>query len=194
MKKTRKIVIYLSILLIIILGSVVLLYHIFMINNKYPNPKINIFHMNDEVLIEDNKVVKVKECALYSLDKVHKLYPEYDFQNENIYTDDESVKMFLVKVEISDTSDNKAEVDLSNFILQSGAWANGWDLELYSIINQKKLSIVSEQKSKVIYLPYFLYDFQFSEKDWRNIEKRKFCLVTSVYPEKRIIELMKKEK
>lgn len=185
----RNFIIGLFVLLIVIFSTAFLLYRIVVINTKYPSPEIIKKQMNEEVVVGNGAIIKVTESTMYSIKETMKLFPEYDFQNENMHYSNDEAYMYLIKIGIDNAAGIRMEEDVCNFILQSGAWANGWDMELYSIINEKKLS---EEGKEIVYLPFFLFNSQFSKNEWQKIRNREFTLVTSVYPQKTVIELTEK--
>lgn len=61
--------------------------------------------------------------------------------------------------------------------------------ELTNRSNSSLLIKIMPSESIELILPYLIHQIQFSNEDWRGVQKRNFQLVFSLYPQKNLIEL-----
>lgn len=155
---------------------------IYLLNQKYPDPERVFYHMNDEMNVNGCKF-RVESAEFWTPEAMKEKYPEFvmkvtDYEGESI--SDERWKNLVVGVRFleADTSEQMIEAK-DRMVLKSDTWRNGWDLDWYYALNDTSKPI---EAGDIIYLSYFMFDFQFRKDDWENVEKREFELVTSTYP------------
>ena len=176
------------------IAAVILLgFKIYMINQKYPNPKIITYNQEEEIKGGDITVT-IQKSQLLSYEQLKEIAPEY--QNNVTNTDGTSLdksqtKTLLLELKIVNTSDEEQTMSVANFIAQSSAWSNGWDYDLFLQMNNGESPNVNllPYEEKVIKIGYNMYDFQFKDNDWKFVNEREFYIIVSVYPVKNMIKL-----
>ena len=161
---------------------------IYRLNEKYPAPAISTYvekepiHGGDiTITVMNSRLEPVKEIT-----KEMKDYHDEVANGQGKQLTDRQKKILIVELKIENTSQNPQKVDVTQFMAQSGAWANGWDLDLYLALNNTDQVNVGLEPltSKTVYLGYSLYDFQFKAKEWGHMTAKEFYLVMTVYPYK----------
>lgn len=132
----------------------------------------------------------VKKMEMYNMSESRNVLPQTIKENEQILMEDEFM-VAVVEINIHNTSDTEVEMSLTDFALQSGAWTNCFELEAYQELNDFAGAVIKlkGKEEKKVLLPYFMYDYQWPKKEWKNIKKQKFNLVLMVYPEKHYVEI-----
>ena len=175
---------------ILVFGVVILIllsfFQIYRVNTKYPNPEI-IIYQEEEPIRGGDVTITVMESSLAPAKEVTRDFEGYvNVVSEVRQLSKDQEKILLVELRAENTSLENQTVNLTQFVAQSGVWSNGWDLELYFLLNNTgRIEVELEPLSnKTVYLGYCLYDFQFSGKEWTRVENRDFNLVMTVYPYK----------
>ncbi|SHJ60663.1 hypothetical protein [Parasporobacterium paucivorans] len=160
---------------------------VYTINSKYPQPEI--------VEYNQGRLIKGGELTIrVARSRIMELSPDYN-QNvtdpKGVSVNKNDIKVLLLDIDIVNTSDEDKQMSMINFVAQSQAWSNGWDMDLYSILNNTEYTNISIEanQSETIQLPFLMYRHQFKEKSWNDIGKRQFDLILTSYPVKNIVKL-----
>lgn len=175
-----------SIVAVCLIGLSVL--QIIQINTRFPQTVISSTRLGDETELNGLKL-KATSCEMLPYKSIK--------ENEELYSviakyDTGEVNLIKACLTIKNNSDKEAELPLYDVIFQSNDWANAVNLEVFKYFNtDKSLSVKLESgESTDVVLPSLLHKAQFSSKAWDKIEDRDFSLVLSLYPQKRIIEMV----
>lgn len=161
------------------------------LNARYPDPTVHIAEAGEEISF-DNYSFKLKDWKWSDGTIVDEILPGYEllvYSDGKVYPA-EKEKIALATVEIGKNADDDSHLDLRSIAFEMGAWHNQWDLELFEALNgDDSLEInLNAGKKREIILPIIMYDFQFTEKEWENIEKKKVNIVLSCYPDKYVLQ------
>ncbi len=162
------------------------------INKKYPAPEEIRAGLNEEIAYNENIMLMVSEMEFLDESRVREIY-----RNEFEHNGD--CKAVLLKLVIENKGDTEDVIDMSSFILQSGAWKNAMLLNVFGILNEE---IVGSDKSTMnptiapgesisYILPFHMIPDFFTEKQWEEVEKQEYQLVVSLYPEKKVFHMRK---
>lgn len=174
------------IVLISVIFLTLIIIRVVYINNKYPNPVVKKYDSSQSVIINGYEI-KIESKKMYKMDQLPN-----EIKN-NLYRDFPELKqdfrICLLKVNFKNIGQSEKKFQVYNLYLQSKAWANGIDSEMFHMFNQDtELEISCKQNDDVsLLLPYAISKQAFNEKDWNMIDKRYFDLILSVYPKKVLI-------
>lgn len=161
------------------------------LNAKYPEPEEHIVEFGEVMRIE-NYSFSLKDWKWSDGSIVDDILPGYELL---LYSDgrgypSEKEKIALATVEICKNAEDDSYLDLTNIAFEMGAWHNQWDNELFEALNGKDSLVLSlsEGEKKEIIFPIAMFDFQFTRKEWENIEARKVNIVVTCYPEKYVLQ------
>lgn len=175
---------------VIILVPCILLFGFFYlrVNRLYPNPEKGMYSLGEEISYHDFKL-KVNSCEMLRLEDFLGEHPDFQAQLESLkYLEPGAqANVMLVSMDISNTSDTEKYIELYDFTAESLDWFNGADMELFNLLNGNEVSLqptLSPQQKISVVLPYYMYDFQFSQNAWEDIGNRSFQLVYQLYPVK----------
>lgn len=167
------------------MGAIVLLFllgivRIRTINKDYANPQI--------MTIENGKSVKINKLSM-SATKILIDKPDKGIYKQNLQNESTTITIELnVKNETTETQ----RFPIYLFYLQSEAWTNGIDRELFFRMNQEETSMeieVEEGAEQVYKLPYICASNQMSIEKWNHIQYEPFQLVLFQYPQKLVLKL-----
>ncbi|MCL2865373.1 MAG: hypothetical protein FWE25_07530 [Lachnospiraceae bacterium] len=177
------------ILMVVFITMIATTIRIIEINARYPGPEETTYSMGETIRNEDIEIT-ILDSRLGELE---------DFKNgaifqdslETFYTFDFRRKVIVLDVLLENKGDTTARADMTQFVLESGSWANGWDLEFFRYLNDADLNMleIPTNKQQKVKLGFFMYDFQLSQSDWNNIGEKPFYLVMEIYPEKQQVLL-----
>lgn len=172
-------------LYIILCGGLILCFFIryMYINHLYKNPieKISIEGQNVEY---KSLNLMVERSTLIDCDQIQKhMYQDIKSLNQNMAVLGEC-KVLIVRVKIQNLNHKSYGMSVANLVAKSGAWANGVDMGLFYQLNpSSQFNIVlGENCSTEVDIPFLLYEKHFSKDKFKNINKRDFQLILSVYP------------
>lgn len=168
--------------LIALFFSVLRIIHV---NDKYKTPSVITYNQGEE-LTGKNLKFQVTESRLMDKEEFESEYCEFDENDENRELLNKEMKVLIVDFKIDNIGQNISEFVFFDFVAQSGAWANGWSLEMYRKLNDYNSNSIeiAPGESKELKLVFCMYDIQFKNSSWNNIENRKFYIVVDCYPVK----------
>lgn len=176
----KKIRIVIAIIVILILSYIA---RLFVLNTRYPSPKVESVSMNQELKLKDYSV-KMISWDWEKKGYFKSIYPHY--------TSVEGVasKQVIVTLQITKITNKKTKFDFRTTAFESGGWANQWDVDLFEQLNEPGSLVFTLNKgeTKIIKIPLNLLEIQFKKNAWNNIEKRPFFWVVQNYPKKLMIE------
>ena len=105
---------------------------------------------------------------------------EYLEENSD-YLKSEDLNLGLIKIIISNTTDDEITVDLTAFHIESGAFS----LQFYYPLDIK----LSKGEQKTFIAPVPISSEQFPNYDYTDIRNRTYYLVSSLYPQKIMSEV-----
>lgn len=192
MKTTLKKYKTLFIVLIAVIGLVALFtVNYIRLNRLYPNPALETYRLGQPVSVDDFEIT-VKKFQMLDSDTLIQQYKIDDDDTIN-YLRRCPMKIILVTAAVKNNAKSKqglsTVIELCN--IQSFAFANGMDQDIFHIVNLKdsyKSQLKSGEETTVV-LPFDLGEPGFKKEDWANINSRKFDLVVSTYPVKKSIHL-----
>lgn len=161
------------------------------LNARYPDPTVHIAEAGEEISF-DNYSFKLKDWKWSDGTIVDDILPGYELL---VYSDGkeypaEKEKIALATIEIGKNEEDDSYLDLRSIAFEMGAWHNQWDIELFEALNgddSLEINLNVGEKREII-LPIIMYNFQFTEKEWENIEKNKVNIVLACYPSKYVLQ------
>lgn len=157
------------------------------VNTRFPSPK--------EKTIEFGEGIDYNGCT-YQLTSwewkdgsvIKELLPNYSLllqENGEEYPI-EKEKVAFASIKVTNVSNQTQEVDFTSVALESGAWHNQWDIEVFNALNEGKGLVFQMEigESCEIMIPIILFESQFTGNQWKAVEQREFHIVLSSYPEK----------
>ncbi|MCL2826165.1 MAG: hypothetical protein FWD72_02035 [Eggerthellaceae bacterium] len=139
----------------------------------------------------DGAAIRVTEEDIFSLDNVLVAYPDYSspvLQSGQAH----DMRLVVVSTTVRNDSENDEQLFFGQAVLQSGAWFNGIDQPLFSLLNGGAgvSQTLKPHEEESVLLPFCMYDVQFGFHDtWASIDHQSFELVLATYPDKVSIEL-----
>lgn len=193
--RNRKIIFTIGAVLFVLLSAALFLSRFTYINKKYPNPQI-VTHQIGETILGGDVSLLFSDYELYSGERFRKVLPDYQdsVMNEDMSQIKDSQKYVLVaSVSIENKSTEEKTISLVQITAESVSWSNGIDGEIFALLNEgakDPMNIhLQPGEKKDLLLPYSIYEFQFQERQWENIESRDYNLVLSYYPVRNIVSL-----
>lgn len=181
MMKKRIIIVFFAIIVLSLLS-----FRIISLNKKYPSPTIDKYTIN-QVINYNNFNIKATSYEFMDVESVKKTFNE-----EISYGQD--VKCITVNLVIKNEGNQKNNIEIYNFVLESMAWKNGINLkaftDLNSNINNPTLNPNLEPGESIsLKIPFSMISEHFKGNQWNNVEKRSYSLILSLYPVKKMIDL-----
>lgn len=181
MSKKKKIVVTIC-CFIALIGLGLFFYLFYLVNQKYPEPKLEEVKINKSVKYSHNPdfELEVIDFSILNQQELEKLYAPIF---EEIRVENQKMAGFLVKIRVKNNSLQASSIEVQEFMIQSGAFSNGSDLYQSMFLNTKVNKGPYEPKEeRVLILPFTVSENLLSNIHWKNIEQLKYKLVTSLYP------------
>ena len=166
------------------------------LNSIFPNPTLIQHQLNENIILNDISFTAL-DCQLINGTQLKQMLPDYVDEVENkdgSKVRDEQIKVILVRAKLENTTSITQTIELVQIYAASLVWANGIDGDLYPRLNPevKNPMLVTLEPSQEIevVIPYTMYDFQFSQEVWDNMQYTNFDLVLTFYPDKHFIKLL----
>lgn len=171
---------------IILLGiTVMFFFQVRRINKSYAATKIEQYNKKD--IVKSNGIeITINKYEMLVPKEVKKRYK--NFKND---FPDNDYRVVMLDIIYKNTTKETKVVDVFGYYLETCGWTNGVMLELFDVVNKdKEVSFKTKPGEKIeIKVPFIMYDMQFQEKTWENIDKEKFDYAISLYPIKRYIRV-----
>ena len=95
---------------------------------------------------------------------------------------------YILELQVTNPTEETKRVAITNGYLQTGAWQNGIAAEVFQELNADwEGSELDPGETLTAYLPYVMFDFQFTEEQWQHMKERSFEWVIQLYPEKHVV-------
>ena len=167
-----------------------------MLNSIFPNPTLIQHQLNENILLNETSFTAL-DCQLISGTQLKQMLPDYIDEVENkdgSKVRDEQIRVILVRAKLKNTTSITQTIELVQMYAASLVWSNGIDGDLFprlnsDVKNPMLITLEPNQEIEVI-IPYTMYDFQFSQEVWDNMQYTNFDLVLTFYPDKHFIKLL----
>lgn len=175
----------------IVIGLILILLSLFVIgyrniNLKYPKA-VNENYSIGEPVEYDGCEVCVKDYAI--LNKTEAMDEGYYVEDEEEY------KILKCTLEVTNNSDSEKSPELYYLEAESPVWHNGIDLEVIHNANKDGASLcptLGPKETTTVTIAFVMYQFQFTDLRWEQIEKDYIYIVFSLYPVKKYVVLQDK--
>ena len=171
---------------LVVIVIVCFVYRYDKINTKYPTPQRVEYQMGEIVDYNDVKLL-LKDFQILAINDVIDTYN----LNKDDYVTASALEetVALARLRIQNDTNEKMKIQIYKLCLQSGAWSNEINYELYLSLNSGigiELTLSSGEMLDIV-LPFSAYNSQFNKNDWESFSSRKFELCLSSYTQKRVI-------
>ena len=174
-----------AVVLVVILAAIFTAGYLW-INRKYPAPSIERTKAGQEVEIRDGVFLTVTGWEILSEEEREALYEK---RGEEPFLDAE---LREVSVTLENRTDESIQCDLTALNLETFGYSASINSLLGSTDMEKYGSAVPQlepgQKIETSYL-FEILKYQFTDRQWKEIDSREFWLTFSSYPVKSILEL-----
>lgn len=157
--------------------AVILFCFIYRINIKYPNPTVKKAKNNMEY---KSMEYEVKEAGFYTEKEVEALWPDEEFEDYQGY---------FVQIMVSNVGKERKKIDLGDYELVSeSGFTQGIDMQTFLHINGEDVKdrvYINSGETETYTFPFLIVNANFSDKQWKDLNKEQFGLVLSLYPEKK---------
>ncbi len=187
MRSKKSLCISLFLCILIACLAVLSVFQIIRVNTRFPQTSI-ISTKLGEYLEFDNLNLKATSYEMIPYKSISNNNELKSLVNQ---IDDGEVNLIKTSIMIENNTNDTIEFPLYDVILQSNSWANAINLDTFKYFNNNSSLLIKIMPSESIelILPYLIHQIQFSNEDWRGVQKRNFQLVFSLYPQKKLIEL-----
>ncbi len=181
--KFKRVIRYGVLLFFLCMIGIIWIYKFQQINQKYPPAKVERYSCGKAMEYDGIQMV-VNRADWISENEIKK-------NNWNIDTDKRlgDYKILDFKTTITNVSEQRKTLDLTDFRLEMSGFCNGVSMEAFFIINDESISsmILNLEKgeSVSVHIPYMLNQVSFTDKYWKNIEQKEAGITVSLYPVKR---------
>lgn len=181
-KQAIKIVVVVLILAGIIFAGT----RIYNINRKYPDPKIINYTQGEDIKGGDI-VLNVTKSNFFTYNNIMQVCPNYKNQmlNRKNYSEND-INFLVAEIQMKNESNEVKKTSLTQVIAESGAWSNGFDMDLFIALNNVDKVYISLEghEERTFKVPYIMYKSQFKSSEWESVKDREYELVLSTYPVK----------
>lgn len=180
MKKARWMVVGAAVLLCLAAG-----FRYVQLNRRYPPPITETYTMSQPVSYNSFQIT-VERSAFLADDQIQTVLAE---EVEEGY----EPKIIVLDVTITNKADTEHTLDLTPFVLQSGAWKNGIHMLAFLRLNDTSANqatlnpSLKPGESRSLRLPFSMLSSNFAPQKWDSVEQREYSLVLSLYPIKQTI-------
>lgn len=183
------------VILLCILSGVVFAVRFTAVNRRYPKSEEKVYSVGEPVNL-GGYTFTLTQMELIDGTELEGRVTDVTYAEDmegNLY-DGERMRVLMAHIQIEKNSDSDEFIDFTRINVESGAWHNGLDAELYMAMNEgisvQKLVLEKGEQCEVI-LPFSMICDMFKKRGWEKIDEREFSLVFAFYPEKIV---MKKSK
>ncbi|MFU0826826.1 MAG: hypothetical protein ACFWTJ_04680 [Lachnoclostridium sp.] len=152
------------------------------INNEYPQAKKICYSIGEPGNFSEGIEATILENRWIGQKEFEDMYGKFKDAIDN-----SKYKFLLVSVKFKNTSVEKREVEVYRYYIECLGYSNGIGLDNYYIFNDIGIAFTLQPGKEVnVTIPYVFFDTQFKKRDWNNLENKKFYLVNTWYPVKKI--------
>lgn len=187
MKKNKtKFIIIFSIILISLISIFVVMYS--KLNHKYPKSTYTLISFGENISYEGLEI-KIKN-SFFMDEKTKKVVFKDEFDSG------QELNCLVVELELFNPTNDTLKVDIYNFMIETGFWANGINLNAFLQINEDTPNAslspsIKNNENMVLYLPFSMLNSNFPNHTISEIQNRPYSLILSLYPEKIMLEVIK---
>ena len=162
----------------------------FSINSKYPQNEKVVYKMGDSFVCQNAKFTITDTYMLKRMDIMNDDDLSEYLEENSDYLKSEDLNLGLIKIIISNTTDDEITVDLTAFHIESGAFSLQFYYPLVMYYNDCGMYIkLSKGEQKTFIAPVPISSEQFLNYDSTDIRNRTYYLVSSLYPQKIMSEV-----
>lgn len=157
------------------------------VNRRYLNPLNIDIYENETIRIDDIDITPLK-AEFINEEKIRKLYPQLINNNESYNSN--PIGLYLMKISCNNNTDEKKNLDFTQWMIEADAWGNGINGIFFSTLNPD-ISITQKLNAHekiVVQLPFTMVKNMFTKKQWKELKSRNFNIVVSLYPQKIILK------
>lgn len=169
------------------------------VNERVPNVPLTVYHkgemvaMEKDILMESSMEgyeIQINDAEVLTYEKFLK---KYNAEDEYTQIPD---KVYDVSVTLKNVdADDGIGIDLSEFYLQGNCYFTGLNTNLLEVSSPNLDGAVAIALRKGtefnINLPFDLYEDDFRNSTWNNLEKFDMNFVATLYPKKKVIAINK---
>lgn len=158
------------------------------INKQYPDPEVCKMNAGKELRLGDIMITEQKMKIISGAELTKIATDDYFPTNADGSTiRRDRVKGILVYVQINNLSKADKVIDFTTINIESGAWNNGIDPELFIMLNKgisiQKNILPANTKEEII-IPFSMVDTMVKHKDWKDVGSKNYNVVLALYPKK----------
>lgn len=181
---------------IIIISMLVLITGIYLcmfyrVNKKFPQNN-RVLYSFGEVFINQGAEFKVTNTELLSKKDILKDKELVEtLENNSGFLTEEDLNIMIIDINIKNNSEEKLNIDLTSFHLESGSFSLQFYYPLVLFYNKDSGMYLELEKGeeKNIKMPVPISEINFLNYDINNIKTRDYFLVFSLYSEKKMAEI-----
>lgn len=186
-KNNLKVIVTLLIVTVLCICGVI---RFFSINSKYPQNEKVVYKMGDSFVCQNAKFTITDTYMLTRMDIMNDDDLSEYLEENSDYLKSEDLNLGLIKIIISNTTDDEITVDLTAFHIESGAFSLQFYYPLVMYYNDCGMYIkLSKCEQKTFIAPVPISSEQFLNYDSTDIRNRTYYLVSSLYPQKIMSEV-----
>lgn len=155
------------------------------VNRKYPQAQLIRIRPGKDYEIEKQLFMRVTGSTRLSRAECIRKYGK-SFPEEMAVKEEGDFQAIAVKIHLENTSEKDTGISASTIRIENNSYSNGLVPDYYGFLNDdwNQQIRVPAGKGTDVTLGYFLFRFQFSEKQWENIRRTPLYLVDHVYPQR----------
>lgn len=175
---------------LVLVVAVIVLFSLFIwrytvINKLYSDTVKKQYQVMESGFFQDNVEMKVVDYQWMDRKKLIAEYGECEKEFEN-----QDLRTLFVTVNFRNTGSKEACVESYNCYLETQGYANGISREVFLNCNKSDIMFsLSGGEQITLLLPFTIFEEQFTAREWKEIEKRKFYIISSLYPVKTIWDI-----
>ncbi len=155
------------------------------IYNNYPNPPIQTYCYGETVQIGSFQIT-FQEWQWGNGSLLKTRFPDFPLTCVEVDSSSKNVRMGLIGITVEKICEGDDVLDMANVCFSAGAWGNQFDLDLFYRLNSEMDDMMLDLavgETQQVTLPLMVLESQFTEKQWRGIDSRKFYINFQYYPE-----------
>lgn len=148
------------------------------INKKFPSRQI--------INVDKGKIANIKKGISFCVSKTvwmdnHEFIKKY---GKNADVNQEESKIIFVDVLLENQDNSVRELTMSDISFEMLGYCNGLCMDTFLQFGGNMEVKLKQNEKKHVTLIYQIYKFQFTDEQWKNVEKERSYLVKDRYPTK----------
>lgn len=171
---------------ILLLLVIVVVFGYIRINNMYPPSRVVEADMGEELEYQEGVMISVDKAEYISNKQRDNVYEKIGIEPVS------DLKILEVTIMLENVTKESKKMSMTDLHLETTGASNGISKVIIDVSEGRYGSLTQELQpgeKKQIILPYEVLPNLFSKKIWNEIEKQKFWLTFSSYPEKTKLNL-----